>query len=132
MAFSLRAASVLITAVCLVGLGACAHHVRLAAPETSPGARYTCKPEVGCEPATTDVPSDRNRSGTTFVVLPRECRGSFNEIVIQDADSGEPTVDVTCAPPESRTIPEMGSGDAGADTTEPPPEPETTGIGEME
>lgn len=75
----------------------CARHLRLESPDTSAGARYTCTSR-SCEPATTDVPSKLNPSGTTFVVLPRQCLGRIHRIVVFDADSDQPKLDVTCAP----------------------------------
>ena len=53
-----------------------------------------------CQPATEDVPSDLNPHGTSFVKLPRQCQGRVHQIVILDADSDDPKVDVTCAPIE--------------------------------
>ncbi len=80
---------------------ACSHHVRLQAPDTSPGARYSCdKKSDHCQPATQDVPSDLNPHGVSFVKLPRQCQGHIHQIVILDADSDDPKVDVTCAPIE--------------------------------
>jgi hypothetical protein len=77
-------------------------HVRLVAPDTTAGARYTCAPGEGlsCQPATTDVPEELNQSGTVFVVLPRECKGKIHQIVIFDAGTAKPKVDATCAPEE--------------------------------
>lgn len=78
---------------------ACARHVRLTTPDTDPGARYVCG-AGGCQPADVDVPSERNPSGTAFINLPRQCAGKIHQILIVDADSSEPKVDVTCAPAE--------------------------------
>ena len=89
-----------IVTVGLLLSSACSHHVYLQVPDTSPGARYTCRGTGECKPATTDVPSDLNRRGTVFVNLPRQCQGHIQRIVILDADSDEPVVDVTCAPIE--------------------------------
>jgi hypothetical protein len=80
--------------------GGCAHHVRLQVPGTSPAARYTCTQTGGCKPLAVDDPAATNPSGTSFVNLPAECHGRFNDITIIDADSSEPHVLVTCAPPE--------------------------------
>jgi hypothetical protein len=77
----------------------CARHVRLTTPDTDPAARYVCG-EGGCQPADVDVPSERNPSGTTFINLPRQCAGRIHQILIVDADSSDPKVDVTCAPAE--------------------------------
>jgi hypothetical protein len=81
-------------------LAACSRHVKMEVPQTSAGARYTCAPGKACVPATTDVPSELNASGTAFVVLPAECKGRINRIVVLDADSSNPKLDVTCAPLE--------------------------------
>jgi hypothetical protein len=84
-------------------LSACGgSQVRLVSPDTTPGSRYTCQPGEGapCQPATTDVPEDLNRSGTVFVILPRECKGKIHQIVVLDAGSSHPKVDATCAPQE--------------------------------
>ena len=80
--------------------GCSAHHVRLTTPDTDPGARYVCLGEGPCQPADVDVPSERNRSGTKSITLPRECAGKIHQILVIDADSSEPKVDVTCAPQE--------------------------------
>jgi hypothetical protein len=78
----------------------CARHVRLTTPDTDPGARYVCRGEGVCQPADVDVPSERNPSGTTFITLPRQCAGKIHQILVIDAGSSEPKVDVTCAPAE--------------------------------
>jgi hypothetical protein len=97
---------VLCTAATALLSGACERHLRLEAPDTSAGPRYTCHSRQPCEPATTDVPSQQNPSGTTFVVLPKQCRGRFHRIVIFDSGSDKPKVDVTCAP-DDEPIKEM-------------------------
>jgi len=79
----------------------CSHHLRLAAPATSPGARYTCdKGTTPCSPAVEDNPALSTSKHTTMVILPAECKGRFNEILVRDADSSGPQVWVTCAPEE--------------------------------
>lgn len=83
----------------LMGSG-CARHLRLQVPHTSAGARYVCAPQAPCQPATTDIPEERNRSGTAYVILPEQCAGALHEVVVFDADTSEPSVDVTCAPLE--------------------------------
>jgi hypothetical protein len=90
--------------------GCTGRHVRMISPATSPGARYTCAPAGECKPATVDVPSRLNPSGTKFVVLPRQCAGRIHQIVILNAQSSTPEVDVTCAPleePVARPLEEM-------------------------
>ena len=91
--------------------GCSSRHVRLVAPDTTAGSRYTCLAGEGmiCQPATTDVPSDLNESGTSFVILPRECKGRFYQIMVFDAGSSKPKVEATCAPQEE-PVDEMTSG----------------------
>jgi hypothetical protein len=69
-------------------------------PATTPGSRYTCQTLDQCTPATEENPARLNQSGTTFVALPRQCAGRIHKIVILNADSSQPEVDVTCAPVE--------------------------------
>ena len=103
-----RAAALVITLALSSACGS--RHVRLVAPDTTAGPRYSCEPGDGkiCSPATTDVPSDLNQRNTAFVILPRECKGRFQQIVVINADSSEPKVDATCAPEEA-PVEEMGS-----------------------
>jgi hypothetical protein len=93
-----------VSALCLAP-AACAHHVQLKFPDTSPGAEYTCRgtksQTENCEPATTIDPAQNNRENTVFVILPRECQRQFNEITIHDSGSSSPTVDVKCSPLEN-------------------------------
>ncbi|HVJ19174.1 MAG TPA: hypothetical protein VM686_27330 [Polyangiaceae bacterium] len=89
----------------LLGAVGCSRHVRLENPHTAPGARYTCAAGRECVPATADVPAELNQSGTAFVILPTQCAGRIHKIVVLNADSSEPEVDVTCAP-----IEDEGSG----------------------
>lgn len=102
-------------------IGGCGHrHVSLENPGTSVGARYVCPPGAGaCQAAREDVPSDRNPSGMTFFALPRQCAGHIHKIVILEADTSNPTVDVTCAPVEepvgdtgTAAAPALGAGTA--------------------
>ena len=89
----------------LLGALGCSRHVRLENPHTAPGSRYTCAAGKECVPATSDVPAELNQSGTAFVILPTQCAGHIHKIVVLNADSSEPQVDVTCAP-----IEEQGTG----------------------
>lgn len=87
-------------------LGGCERHVALKFPDSSPGAAYVCsvtdRSVERCAPATNIDPADSDRAGTVFVILPRECQGRFNEIVIHDSGSSQPSVSVRCAPLENR------------------------------
>ena len=89
-----------ILALALISLSACSHHLRMQSPDTAAGSRYTCSPGAQCTPATEDVPAELNKRGTQFVALPKQCQGHIHQIVIQDADSDNPKIDVTCAPIE--------------------------------
>jgi hypothetical protein len=95
----------------VVAAEGCARHVRLTTPATDPGARYVCRGEGECQPADVDVPSERNPSGTTAITLPRQCAGKIHQILVIDAGSSEPKVDVTCAPAEE-PIETMGAPEA--------------------
>jgi hypothetical protein len=78
----------------------CARHVRLVVPDTSPGPRYVCRAPAHCQPAAVDDPAQANPPGTLQIALPRECQGRVNEILVVGAQSGNPEVQVTCAPVE--------------------------------
>ena len=86
--------------VIVVSSAACAHHVRLASPDTDPGARYVCSADGVCHPDDSDVPADDNPSNTTQLTLPRECNGRYHQLLIIDAGSSHPVLRVTCAPAE--------------------------------
>jgi len=74
----------------------------LVAPDTTAASSYTCHvEEEACAPATSDVPADANRAHTAFVRLPKKCGGRIHQIVIHDAGTKHPTVEVTCAPAEN-------------------------------
>jgi hypothetical protein len=75
-------------------------------PESSPGARYLCTAER-CTPATTIDPARSNRLHTYSVALPRECAGRVHEVLVLDAHSKHPEIEVACAPREEAGIGEM-------------------------
>jgi hypothetical protein len=93
-------------AVALWGSTGCERHVQLKFPDTSPGEQYVCSVQKDraehCVPQPLIDPARDNREGTVFVILPRACKGQFNEITIHDAGSAKPTVNVRCAPLENR------------------------------
>lgn len=98
----------------LLGASGCARHVSLHVADTAPASRYTCRPgpKLTCTPAVVDDPAHLNQAGTAFVILPRQCAGRIHRIVVLNASSSNPEVDVTCAPIEDRDerpepIPEM-------------------------
>jgi|GEM_PF-2544460 len=93
-------------ALMVLGVAGCSpQHVQLKFPDTSPGEQFVCSAaksgEQRCTPRTDLDPAADNRHGTVFVIMPRECRGSFHEITIHDAGSSEPKVNVKCAPLEN-------------------------------
>lgn len=101
LALAVRAGPVL----ALLTTSACTHHVRLLFPDSSPGEEFTCTTTIkdeNCRPATTIDPALDNQANTAFVILPRECKGAYNDITIHDSGSSAPTVDVKCAPLENK------------------------------
>lgn len=91
-------------------LTGCHHHVRLGIPDTTHGTQFICtKQEIEkdgkktktyvCQQSSVIVPELADRSNTELIVLPRECNGMFNEVLVRNADTGSPEVWVTCAPP---------------------------------
>lgn len=98
--------------VSLVGAwlaAACSHHAKLVTPDTSPASAYECSVDGECHPASILDDARLNQSGTAFVVLPKQCRGHFQQIVILDADTDRPTVVATCATPEPSGVPTMAT-----------------------
>jgi hypothetical protein len=94
-------------AACLVALIGCgSQQLRLTAPDTSGGVSYTCTSANNCYPASMAAPVEGQPDEAMPLLMPRECQGRIHEIVIRDADSSEPEIDVTCATP---------NGDAPAD-----------------
>lgn len=94
----------LVTLLALLATSACTHHVRLLFPDSSPGAEYTCLTTTqgeNCQPATKISPANNNQANTAFVILPKECKGNYNDITIHDSGSSTPSVDVKCAPLEN-------------------------------
>jgi hypothetical protein len=89
----------------LLSTSACTHNVRLLFPDSSPGEEYTCLATTQgetCQPATVISPQNNNQANTAFVILPKECKGSYNDITIHDSGSSTPSVDVKCAPLENK------------------------------
>ena len=79
-------------ALMVSGITGCAQrHVQLKFPDTSPGEQFVCSEaksrEQSCTARTALDPAADNRHGTVFVIMPRECRGSFHEVTIHDAGS---------------------------------------------
>jgi hypothetical protein len=102
---AMRALTSIDTACAVLWIAGCARHVQLKFPESEIGDAYICykttESTSNCHRADKIDPSDQNRRGTSFVILPTECQGHFNQITIQDANSSNPTVHVICAPLEN-------------------------------
>ena len=91
----------------LLASAGCAHNLQLVVPDTTPGASYSCPGRVACEPASVDDPAAAAQSGTSFVVLARQCNGRIHRILVSDAGSSSPQVTVTCAPVENDPTAEL-------------------------
>ena len=96
--------------LCAFAACACAAHaVRLEFPDADAknGLAFDCSVTDGqekCKDSTVENPAANNRTGTEFVILPRECKKSFHLIVVHDAGSSSPTVHVECSPPDGQPI----------------------------
>jgi hypothetical protein len=89
------------------GVAGCGHHdVSLKFPDSSPGEEYVCygggTGAEACSPQGATNPAKDNREGTVYVVVPRACKGHFNEVTIHDAGSSKPIINVKCAPLENK------------------------------
>jgi hypothetical protein len=105
-------ASSLLIALALIGCGS--QQLRLTAPDTAVGIGYTCTSANTCYPASVSSPEEGTQDNAIPMMLPRECNGSFHEIVVRNADSSSPEIDVTCAKPK----PALGGAPAAStDTT---------------
>lgn len=80
-------------------LAACAtKHLVLLAPLTSPGARFDCRAAdaATCTPIVDSDPARESVSDSAYVVLPAECRGAFDAVVVRHAAAARRDVWVTC------------------------------------
>jgi hypothetical protein len=101
-----------LVAFALLGCGS--QQLRLTAPDTAVGIGYTCTAANTCYPASVSSPEEGTHDQAIPLSLPRECNGQFHEILIRNADSSSPEIDVTCAKPK----PVLGAAPAAsADTT---------------
>jgi hypothetical protein len=96
-------------------LGCGSQQLRLTAPDTAVGIGYTCTAANTCYPASVNAPEEGTHDDAIPLALPRECNGQFHEIVIRNADSSSPEIDVTCA----KAKPALGAAP-------PAPSPDTT------
>jgi hypothetical protein len=90
-----------VIALFVAGVGCGSQQLRLTAPETSAGVSYTCTSANTCYPASMAAPVEGQADEAIPLVMPRECQGQIHEIVIREADSSEPEIDVTCATPKA-------------------------------
>ena len=86
---------------------ACSHHdVSFKFPDSSPGEEYVCygggSDAEACSPQTQTNPAKDNAEGTVYVIVPRACKGRFNEITVHGAGTAKPIIDVKCAPLENK------------------------------
>ena len=102
--------------VCLVGCGS--QQLRLTSPETSGGVSYTCTSANTCYPGSLANPVEGQPDEAIPLLLPRECQGRIHEIVIREADSSSPEIDVTCATAE---VPASQEAPPAPASNEPPP-----------
>jgi hypothetical protein len=82
----------------VAALGSCKHTVALVDPTYRDSAvGYVCKAS-GCQPASSIVPGSDESVGMVSVVLPDQCQTKFVRLVVHDAASSDPSVEVWCAP----------------------------------
>jgi hypothetical protein len=94
------------SAVALLGCGS--QQLRLTSPDTAAGIGYTCTSASACYPASVATPAEGQEAEAIVLTLPRECDGRIHEIVVREADSSSPQIDVTCARPQSAPPPGGG------------------------
>jgi hypothetical protein len=87
----------LIAFAVLALFGCGSQQLRLTAPDTAVGIGYTCTAANTCYPASVSTPEEGTHDDAIPLALPRECNGQFHEILIRNADSSSPEIDVTCA-----------------------------------
>ena len=86
-------------------LGCGSQQLRLTSPDTTGGIGYTCNAANNCYPASLATPVEGQPDEAVPLLMPRECQGRIHEILIRNADSSEPEIDVTCAAPVSDAAP---------------------------
>ena len=78
-------------------LGCGSQQLRLTSPDTTGGIGYTCNAANSCYPASLATPVEGQPDDAIPLTMPRECNGRIHEILIRNADTSEPEIDVTCA-----------------------------------
>ena len=112
------AAGVLLALNALTGCGS--QQLRLSSPDTSAGVGYTCTAANTCYPASLAPPVEGQPDEALLLLMPRECEGRIHEILIRDADSSEPEIDVTCAAKSGASAATEPSAPTPAAATPPP------------
>ena len=107
---AIRAAYAALGVLALAGCGS--QQLRLTSPDTAPGIGYTCTSSNTCYPASVKAPEEGAHDDALPLALPRECHGQIHEILIRNADSSTPEIDVTCARPKAEPAPAAPSADA--------------------
>jgi len=111
--------SIAVCGLALVGCGS--QQLRLTSPDTAAGVSYTCTAANTCYPASLATPAEGQPDEALPLLMPRECGGRIHEILIRDADSSSPEIDVTCAGPAA--TPAAPAGSAPAPSSTPSDEP---------
>ena len=107
--------------VVLLLTGCGSQQLRLSSPDTSAGVSYTCTAANTCYPASLAAPVEGQPDEALPLIMPRECEGRIHEIMIRDADSSDPEIDVTCAAkPGGAPAAEPAAPAAAAPATPPP------------
>jgi hypothetical protein len=82
--------------------GCGSQQLRLTSPETTGNISYTCTSSNTCYPASMTGQAEGQPDEALRLLMPRECHGHIHEIMIRNADSSSPEIDVTCAAPEPK------------------------------
>jgi hypothetical protein len=118
------------TAVCSLALFGCgSQQLRLTSPDTAAGVSYTCTAANTCYPASLAIPAEGQPDEALPLVMPRECQGRIHEILIRDADSSSPEIDVTCAGPAAKPDAPAQTAPAPSASSDEPPVVEDSSIG---
>jgi hypothetical protein len=84
----------------LLAIGCGSQRLRLASPQTTAGIAYTCTSATECYPASVATAPEGQEAEAITLTLPGECKGVIHEIVVREADSSSPEIDVTCGKQE--------------------------------
>lgn len=127
----LGAAGCIVALICGVGCGS--QQLRLTSPDTTAGVSYTCTAANTCYPASMATPAEGQPDEAMPLLMPRECQGHVHEILIRDADSSSPEIDVTCAAaaskPEAPAAAAAAPPAAAVPSGEEPPRVDDSSIG---